>query len=87
MLAYLVTNLPVRQREFHLSHLTRQFRPSKLKDRARVMATFLPDEAHNWFGAPIDPRHEKPLWMLAEGVTIKRVSSRPGGNVRYYAPS
>jgi hypothetical protein len=69
MLSYLVTQLPARERNFHLDYLTRQFRPSGLHGRARVMATLLPATAHIWFGAPIDPRHDTPLRMLAEGVT------------------
>jgi hypothetical protein len=86
MLAYLVTNLPARQREYHLDHLARQFRPSKVEGRARVMATFLPDRAPDWFRAPMDARHDKPLWMLAEGVTMRRVNAWLDGTVRYQAP-
>jgi TniQ len=69
MLSYLVTYLPARERNFHLDYLTRQFRPSRLHGRARVMATLLPATAHIWFGAPIDSRHDTPLRMLAGGVT------------------
>ena len=86
MLAYLVTNLPARQREYHLDHLARQFRPSKVEGRARVMATFLPDRVPDWFRAPMDARHDKPLWMLAEGVTMRRVNAWLDGTVRYQAP-
>jgi hypothetical protein len=86
MLAYLVTNLPARQREHHLDHLARQFKPSKVEGRARVMATLLPDRAPDWFRAPMDARHDKPLWMLAEGVTTRRVNAWLDGTARYQTP-
>ena len=51
-----------------------------------MMATFLPDRVPDWFRAPMDARHDKPLWMLAEGVTMRRVNAWLDGTVRYQAP-
>jgi len=67
MLAYLVTHLPAGERVLHLKLLSRKLPTSKLVSRAAAMAALLPATADNWFGAPIDPRHDRPLQMLAEG--------------------
>ncbi len=71
MLAYLVTHLPGPERLVHLRALSHHFRIGKLQSRARVIAACLPETAHIWFGAPIDPRHDTPLRMLAQGVTTR----------------
>ena len=69
MLAYLMVHLPAPERQFHLRPLSRQFRTGTLKSRAGAIAACLPETAAIWFGAPIDPRHDAPLRMLARGVT------------------
>jgi len=82
MLAYLVTRLPADQRVSHLRTLSRQFSSGILHGRARVIAALIPATAHVWFGAPIDPRHDAPLRMLAKrgrhGRDGARRSSRAG---------
>ena len=67
MLAYLVTQLPSNERAFHLGILSRQFSTGILHGRASVIAALIPATAQHWFGAPIDPRHDAPLRLLAKG--------------------
>ena len=45
-------------------------------DRERVVADLLPTTARSWFASPVDPRHEAPLLMLAEGVRYARLEVR-----------
>lgn len=71
MLAYLVTHLAGPERLVHLRALSRHFRTGKPQSRAGVIAACLPETADIWFGAPIDPRHDTPLRMLAQGVTTR----------------
>jgi hypothetical protein len=86
MLAYLVTQLRADERAFHLRILSRQFSTGILHGRARVIAALTPAAAHLWFGAPIDPRHDAPLRMLAKGRRHDRDGTRRRARAGSYAP-
>jgi hypothetical protein len=86
MLAYLVTQIPTDQGPFHLRTLNRQFSTGILHRRARLIAALTPATAHLWFGAPIDPRHDAPLRMLAKGRRHDQDRGRRRGGTRSYAP-
>lgn len=86
MLAYLVTRLPVNERAFHLRILSRQFSTGMLHGRASVIAALMPATAPLWFGAPIDPRHDAPLRMLAKGRRPDRDGARRRGRAGSYYP-
>jgi hypothetical protein len=86
MLAYLVTQLPADERAFHRRTLSRQFSTGILHGRASVIAALIPATAQLWFGAPIDPRHDAPLRMLAKGRRHDRDRARRRGRAGSYYP-
>jgi TniQ len=86
MLAYLVTRVPADERAFHLRVLSRQFSTGLLHGRASVIAALMPATAPLWFGAPIDPRHDAPLPMLAKGRRHDRAGARRRGRAGSYYP-
>lgn len=86
MLAYLVTQLPADERAFHVRILSRPFSTGMLHGRASVIAALMAATAPLWFGAPIDPRHDAPLRMLAKGRRHDRDGARRRGRAGSYHP-
>lgn len=87
MLAYVVTQIPADQRAFHLRTVSRQFGTVTLHGRARVIAALMPATAHGWFGAPIDPRHDAPLRILAKRGRLGRDGAKNPSRLPRATPS
>ena len=77
MLFYLAARIPDPERGVHLDALSRRFGDparTSVVTRARVIADFRASASGLWFGPPVDPSHQEPLSMLAEGTAYGRLA-------------